>query len=67
MNPFDLCSESRITNLTPRRPPANMLIIRRWGNLHAELYQPGADRLDTPPQTIGALAAALMLRDEPTH
>ncbi|EFP33626.1 hypothetical protein TMGG_02496 [Mycobacterium tuberculosis SUMu007] len=24
-----------------------------------------ADRLDTPPQTIGALAVALMIGDEP--
>jgi phosphatidate phosphatase APP1 len=67
MNPFDLWSESLITDLTPRGLPANMLVIRRWGNLHTELYQSGADRLDTPPQTIGALAAALMVCDEPTN
>ena len=35
----------------------------------AGYYEPdehGADRLDTPPQTIRAVAAALMIGDEPT-
>jgi hypothetical protein len=66
MNPFDLWFESLITDLTPAKLPVDMLVIRRWGNLHAELYQPGADRLDTPPQTIRALAAAPMVGDEST-
>jgi hypothetical protein len=41
----------------------DMLVVGRWGDLNAELNQPGADRLDTPPQTAGT-ATALILTDK---
>ena len=63
VHPFDLGLEARITDLAPGGLAVDMLVIRRWGDLNAELTQPGADRLDTPPQTAGT-AAALMLTDE---
>src|SRR5579875_2617308 len=34
-----------------------MLVIRRGGDLNTEFDEPSADRLDTPPQTIRAVAA----------
>ena len=51
---------------TPHPKITGPLVVGRRGNLHAKLYQPRADRLDTPPQTIRALAAALMISDEST-
>jgi hypothetical protein len=43
-----------------------VLVVRGWGDLDAEPDKLGADRLDTPPQTIRAVSMALMLGDEPT-
>ena len=56
----------RIADLTWRGLTADMLVIRRGGDLNAEFDEPGADRLDTPPQTIRVVAATLMIGDKPT-
>ncbi|AIH79617.1 hypothetical protein IU14_16345 [Mycobacterium tuberculosis] len=45
--------------------PVDVVVVGRWGDRHTQLGQLCADRLDTPPQTIGALAVALMIGDEP--
>jgi hypothetical protein len=63
MHTFNHRLEARIADLAPRRRAADMLVVRRWGDLNPELTQPSADRLDTPPQTAGT-AATLMLTDE---
>ena len=63
MNTLDRGFEAGIADLTPGRCAVDMLVVRRRGNLNAELDEPGADRLDTPSQTAGA-AAALILTDE---
>ena len=63
MNTLDRGFEAGIADLTPGRCAVDMLVVRRRGNLNAELDEPGANRLDTPSQTASA-AAALMLTDE---
>ena len=63
VHPLDLGFEARVANLAPGGWAVDMLVIGRWGDLNAELNQPGADRLDTPPQTAGT-ATALMLTDK---
>jgi hypothetical protein len=66
VNPFNVAFENRSADLARRGLTVDMLVIRRGGDLNAEFDEPGADRLDTPPQTIRALAAALMIGDKPT-
>jgi hypothetical protein len=63
VNTLDRGFEAGIADLTPGRCAVDMLVVRRRGNLNAELDEPDADRLDTPSQTAGA-AAALMLTDK---
>ena len=46
--------EAGIADLTPGRCAVELLVVRRRGDLNAELGQARADRLDTPSQTIGA-------------
>lgn len=43
----------------------DLVVVGRWGDRRTQLAQLRADRLDTPPQTIGAVAVALMIGDEP--
>ena len=45
------------------RPAAGVLVVGRWGDLHAEFVEPGADRLDAPPQA-SAFAVACVRADE---
>jgi hypothetical protein len=60
---LDLGLEARIANLAPGGLAVDMLVVGRWGDLNTELNQPGADRLDTPPQTAGT-ATVLILTDK---
>lgn len=66
MNPLDMALETAIADLTCAGLTVDLLVVGRRGDLNTELNQPGADRLDTPPQTITADAPALMIGDEPT-
>jgi hypothetical protein len=43
----------------------DLVVVGRWGDRHAQLGQLCADRLDTPPQTIRAVAMTLVIGDEP--
>jgi len=63
MHSLDLGFEARIADLAPGGLADDMLVVGRWGDLNAELNQPGADRLDTPPQTAST-ATALILTDK---
>jgi hypothetical protein len=63
VHPLDLGFEAPIADLAPGGLAVDMLVVGRWGDLNAELNQPGADRLDTPPQTAGT-ATALILTDK---
>ncbi|CKW98023.1 Conserved membrane protein of uncharacterised function [Mycobacterium tuberculosis] len=54
-----------IAQLAAAGLPVDVVVVGRWGDRHTQLGQLCADRLDTPPQTIGALAVALMIGDEP--
>ena len=65
VHPLDMCDEFGIAVLPATRLPRDLLVVGRWGDRHSQPGQLRADRLDTPTQTIGALAAALMLGDEP--
>ena len=42
-----------------------LVVVGRWGDRYTQLSQLCADRLDTPPQTIRAVAVTLMIGDEP--
>jgi hypothetical protein len=64
MDPLYLGFECLVADLTLTRLAADVVVVRRWGDRHTQLDQLGADRLDTPPQTIRTLAKAPMLGDE---
>jgi len=66
VNTFNVMFEIRIANLARTGLTVDMLVIRRWGHRHTQLSQLRADRLDTPPQTIRAVAMTLMIGDKPT-
>ena len=65
VNPLDVRFEVLVADLTAARFTIVMLVVGRWGDRNTQLGQLCADRLDTPPQAIGTVAAALMLSDEP--
>jgi hypothetical protein len=65
MNPRDLRLEGLVTQLAAAGLPVDRVVVGRWGDRHTQLGQLGTDRLDTPAQTIGAVAVALMIGDEP--
>ncbi|AIH86296.1 hypothetical protein IU15_17040 [Mycobacterium tuberculosis] len=45
--------------------PVDVVVVGRWGDRHTQLGQLCAIDSTPPPQTIGALAVALMIGDEP--
>ncbi|CCC28830.1 hypothetical protein A5M96_11095 [Streptococcus pneumoniae] len=65
MDAADVLLEFAIAQLAAAGLPVDVVVVGRWGDRHTQLGQLCADRLDTPPQTIGALAVALMIGDEP--
>jgi len=65
VDPGDLGFEGLVTHLVAAGLPVDVVVVGRWGDRHTQLGQLCADRLDTPPQTIRAVAVALMLSDEP--
>ena len=62
VHPLDVGLEGFVAYLAAAGWAIDVLVVGRWGDLNAELSQPGADRLDTPPKT--AIAAVVMLDDE---
>jgi hypothetical protein len=62
--PCDVRFEFLIVDLAAAGLPVEVLVVGRWGDRHAELVQLRADRLDTPPQAIRTVPAALMVSDE---
>ncbi len=67
VDPLDLGFEHLVAGSAAAGLALDLVVVRRWGDLYAEFNQPGADRLDTPPQTIRAFPIALMISDEPTN
>jgi hypothetical protein len=65
VDPPDVLLELFITQLAVAGRPSGLVIVDRWGDRHTQLGQLCADRLDTPPQTIRAVAVALMIGDQP--
>ena len=65
MNPLDVRYEVLVADLAPAGFTIVVFVVGRWGDRNTQLAQLYADRLDTPPQAIGAVAAALMIGDEP--
>src|SRR5215212_498508 len=66
VDPPDVLLEFVIADLAATWLTVDLVIVGRCGDLNTELDEHRADRLDTPSQTIRALAAALMLSDKPT-
>jgi hypothetical protein len=66
VDPRDVLLELVVADLAAAGLTVDLVVVGRRGDLNAELNQPGTDRLDTPPQTIRAVAAALMIGDEST-
>jgi hypothetical protein len=64
VNPRDLRFERLVTALAAAGLSVDLLVVGRWGDPHTQPGQLCADRLDTPPQTIGAIALALVIGDE---
>jgi len=64
-NSKDASLEGLVTPLAAAGLPGDLVVVGRWGDRHTQLAQLCADRLDTPPQTIGSVAVALMIGDEP--
>jgi hypothetical protein len=65
VNPLDVRFEVLVTDLAAARFTIVVLVVGRWGNRNTQLGKLRADRLDTPPQAIRTVAAALMVSDEP--
>jgi len=65
VNPLDVRFEVPVADLAATRFTIVVLVVGRWGDPNTQLAQLCADRLDTPPQTIGAVAVAMMIGDEP--
>jgi hypothetical protein len=63
VHPADLLFEVRIANLAAAGFAVGVLVVGRWGDRSTQLGELGADRLDTPPQTIRTITMALMLGD----
>jgi hypothetical protein len=61
----DLGLEGLIAHLAAGGLTVDLVVEGRWGDRHTQPGQLGADRLDTPPQTIGTVAMPLMIGDEP--
>jgi hypothetical protein len=61
----DVLLELVVTLLAAAGLVVDLVVVGRWGDRRTQLAQLRADRLDTPPQTIGAVAVALMIGDEP--
>jgi hypothetical protein len=61
VDPLDVLLELAITTLTGAGLTVELLVVGRWGDRHTQLFQLRADRLDTPAQTIRAVAMALMI------
>jgi hypothetical protein len=57
--------EGLIANLPPAGLMMGLVVVGGWGDRYTLLAQLRADRLDTPPQTIGAVSVTLMIGDEP--
>jgi hypothetical protein len=65
VDPRDLGLERLVTDLAAAGFTVDPLVEGRWGDRHAQLGQLCANRLDTPSQAIRAVAAALVIGDEP--
>src|SRR5207342_2062802 len=65
VHPRDLHLEVLVTDFAAAGLPIDLVVIGRWGDRHTQLGQLCADRLDTPPQTIRAVAVATIIGDEP--
>lgn len=65
MDPRDLGLEGLLTALAAARFTIVLVVVGRWGDRYTQRGQLCADRLDTPAQTIRAVAMALMIGDEP--
>jgi hypothetical protein len=63
MRPADLDFEVSVANLAAAGFSGGALVEGRWGDRGAQLGELGADRLDTPAQTIRTLTMTLMLGD----
>jgi hypothetical protein len=64
VDPGDLGLEGLVTHLAAAGLPVELVVIGRWGDRYTQLGQLCADRLDTPPQTIGTVVVTLMIGDE---
>jgi hypothetical protein len=65
VHPLDVQFEVLVTDLAAGRFTIVVLVVGRWGDRNTQLAKLCADRLDTPPETIRAVAVALMIGDEP--
>ncbi len=65
MDTGDLGSEVLVADLAAAGSAPQVFVVGGRGDLNTEPDKLGADRLDTPPQTVGAVSMALMLGDEP--
>jgi hypothetical protein len=65
MYPTDVSLEFLVADLAAAGFTIDLVVVGRWGDRHTQLSQLCTDRLDTPPQTIRAVAATLMIGDEP--
>jgi hypothetical protein len=65
VDPRDLGLEGIVADLAPAGLAADVVVEGRWGDRYTQLSELRADRLDTPPQTIRAVAMLLMIGDEP--
>jgi hypothetical protein len=65
VHPPDVLLELSITQLAAAGLTLGLVVEGRWGDRHTQLGKLCADRLDTPSQTIRAVAVAMMIGDEP--